>query len=147
MRMQQALNRLLTILLLITLVGLAFVAVFDTQRPGTATAAAPASNEGASWLEVTTLAGFGPRVSAPFLLRGGEYLLCYTVRGTSDIRLSVTVQTVGSEGADDAPLACAAADRAGEGRLRIAVCEGEHEIVVESAHCEWSLRLLQLIDR
>jgi hypothetical protein len=46
--MQQRLNHLLTILLLITLVGLAFVAVFDTQRPGTATAAVPASDEGAT---------------------------------------------------------------------------------------------------
>jgi NAD(P)H-hydrate repair Nnr-like enzyme with NAD(P)H-hydrate dehydratase domain len=53
---------------------------------------------------------------------------------------------VGSEGSGDAPLACAAADRAGEGRLRIAASE-EHEIAVESAHCEWSLRLLQLVDR
>jgi hypothetical protein len=145
--MQQRLNHLLSILLLITLVGLAFVAVFDTQRPGTATAAVPASNEGPSWLEVTTFAGFRPCVSAPFLLRGGEYLLCYTVRGTSDVRLSVTVRAVGSGGSGDAPLAGAAADRAGEGRLRIAASEGEHEIAVESAHCEWSMRLLQLVDR
>jgi len=135
------------VVVLLTIIGAALGGGDDESSPAETepvpTGAEEAASGGGKWVKVASLKGSTSKTSAPFKLEGGEQKLEYKLTGDEMMVVAIYVEKAGTDLMEEGGFPVVTPDKAGKDSTRLSKDEGEYQIMVESANCDWTVTLFE----